>query len=227
MARGFYPEAKSVLDLVLADAKPDAIDPAALIMHSVASILMGRPGLGLKDLANPAIGTNYDSQLWKALALARQGKWAEAREKFKNVEFAITSLPIDLQRIVITDAMRAAIEVKDYSGADKRSSDLDVIGLPPELLPTVAVMRGRLAEALGHDKDASSQYKLAIESPDRQAATEAKLYDIALKQKRDEISPADALRELETTEAMWRGDALEVRALRDDGPSLCRCRALQ
>ena len=129
-------------------------DPAALIVHSVASTLMGRPELGLKDLANPAIGANYDSQLWKALACARQGKWAEAREKFKNVEFAITSLPIELQRIVITDAMRASLEVKDYSGAAKRSSDLEVIGVPPEQKPAVAVLRGRLAEALGHDKDA-------------------------------------------------------------------------
>ena len=46
MARGIYQEAKAVLDLVLADAKPGAQDPVALIMHSVASILMGRPGLG-------------------------------------------------------------------------------------------------------------------------------------------------------------------------------------
>ena len=137
LARGFYPEAKAVLDIVLADAKPDAQDPAVLILHSVASILMGRAPVGLKDLANPVIGKNYDSELWKALAYARQGKWAEAREKFKNVEFAITSLPIDLQRIVITDAMRASLEVKDYSGADKRCSDLDVIGIPPELKPAI------------------------------------------------------------------------------------------
>ena len=60
MARGFYPEAKAVLDLALADAKPGTEDPAALIVHSVASTLMGRPGLALKDLANPVIGNNYD-----------------------------------------------------------------------------------------------------------------------------------------------------------------------
>ena len=157
MARGFYPEAKGVLDLAMADAKPGTEDPAALIVHAVASTLMGRPGQALKDLANPAIGNSYDSQLWKALAYARQGKWAEAREKFKNVEFAITSLPIDLQRIVISDTMRASLEVKDYSGADKRSSDLEVIGIPPELKPAISVMRGRLAEALGHDQDALSR----------------------------------------------------------------------
>ena len=88
MARGLYPEAKGVLDLALADAKPGLEDPVALMVHAVASTLMGHPGKGLKDIANPAIGSSYDSQLWKALALARQGKWADAREKFKNVEFA-------------------------------------------------------------------------------------------------------------------------------------------
>jgi tetratricopeptide (TPR) repeat protein len=213
MARGFYPEAKAVLDLALADAKPGTEDPAALIVHSVANTLMGRPGRALKDLANPVIGNNYDAELWKALAYARQGKWAEAREKFKNVEFAITSLPIDLQRIVISDTMRASLEVKDYSGADKRSSDLDVIGVPPELKPAISVMRGRLAEALGHDQDALSQYKIAIDSSDRQAATEGKLCEIALRQRRGEISQPDALHDLETVEVLWRGDALEVRAL--------------
>jgi tetratricopeptide (TPR) repeat protein len=213
LARGMYPEAKAVVDLVLADAKPGSEDPAALIVHSVASSLMGRPQQGLKDLANPAIGTNNDSQLWKALALVRLGKWAEAREKFKNVELTITSLPIDLQRIVISDTMRAAVEVKDYSGAAQRSSDLDVIGLPDEMKPAIAVLRGRLAEALGHDMDALDNYRHAVESPDRAAAAEAKLDEIALRQKRDEISPADALRELETLSVTWRGDMIEVKTL--------------
>jgi tetratricopeptide (TPR) repeat protein len=213
LSRAMYPEAKGILDLVLVDSDPGLVDPVALIVHSVAASLMGRPDLGLKDLTNQAIGTNYDSQLWKALAYARQGKWAEAREKFKNVEFAITSLPIDLQRIVIADAMRASIEVKDYAGADKRSGDLEIIGIPPELKPAIAVLRGRLAEALGRDKDAFNQYKVAVDSTDRPAAAEARLCEIALKQKRNEISQADALPELETLSVMWRGDAFEVRAL--------------
>jgi tetratricopeptide (TPR) repeat protein len=213
MSRGMYSEAKSVLDLVLADAKPGLEDPVVLIVHSVASTLMGRPGQGLKDLANPAIGTNYDSQLWKALAYARQGKWAEAREKFKNSEFAINSLPMELQRIVISEAMRASIEVKDYSGAAKRSGDLDAVGLTPELKPAISVLRGRLAEALGHDKDALDAYRSAVESSDRSAAAEAKLLEVMLRQKRDEIGLADALRQLETLSVTWRGDSVEVKTL--------------
>ena len=213
MSRGMYPEAKGVLDLALGEAKPGREDLSALIMHSVASTLMGRPEQGLKDLASPAIGTNYDSQLWKALALARQGKWADAREKFKNVEFAITSLPLELQRAVLTEAMRAAIEVKDYSGAASRSNDLDVIGIPADLKPAIAVLRGRLAEALGRDKDALAEYKAAARSADRASAMEARLLDIALRQKRDEIGQEESLRNLETLSVTWRGDGLEVKAL--------------
>jgi tetratricopeptide (TPR) repeat protein len=213
LAREMYPEAKAILDLALVDAKPGTEDPVVLITHAVASILMGRPELGLKDLANPAIGTNYDSQLWKALAYTRTGKWADAREKFKNIEFAISSLPIELQRIVIFDALRATLEVKDYSGADKRANELAIIGPPTGTKPDFSVMRGRIAEALGRDKDALDEYQKAVDSDDRPAAAEATLLQIALKQKRDEITTADALAQLETQAITWRGDGLEVQTL--------------
>jgi tetratricopeptide (TPR) repeat protein len=213
MARGMYPEARGVLNLALADFKPGSEDAVALVMHAVASILSGRPEQALKDLANPAIGTNYDSQLWQALAYARQEKWAQARDKFKNVDLAIAALPVDLQRIVLSDAMRASIESKDYAGAARRSSDLEVVGVSPQMIPAISVLRGRLAEALGHDRDALDLYRMATDSADRAAATEARLFEIALRQKRKEISQPDALRELETLSVMWRGDSLEVRAL--------------
>ena len=213
MARGMYPEAKGVADLILADVRPGHEDSAALMIRTVANILIGRPEQGLKDLANPVIGTNYDSQLWKALAYARQAKWAEAREKFKNVEFAIASLPVDLQRIVLAEAMRASLEVKDYAGAARRRSDLDVVGISSEIMPGIAVLRGRLAEALGYDKDAQSDYRIAIASSDRAAASEARLLDLMLRQKREEISQADLLRELETLAVTWRGDAVELKTL--------------
>jgi hypothetical protein len=109
--------------------------------------------------------------------------------------------------------MHASLEVKDYPGAAKRASELDVIGIAPEQAAAVGVLRGRLAEGLGHDKDALDEYKRAAASSDRPAATEARLLQVALKQRRDEISQEDALRELETLAITWRGDTLEVQAL--------------
>lgn len=213
LARGMYVEAKGILDLALADVKPGEEDAAALTVHAVASTLAGRSELALADLANPAVAVNIDSQLWKALALGRLQKWAEAREKFKNVEFAITALPVDLQRIVIAEAFRASLEVRDYPGAAVRSNDLEVLGVGPDQAASIAVLRGRLAEALGRDQDALAAFAAASGSADRPAASEAKVREIALRQKREEISDDDALRDLEVLAATWRGDSTEVKTL--------------
>lgn len=213
LARGLYPEAKGILDLVFSEMKPGEEEASSLTLHAVASTLAGRPEVALTDLASPAITANIDSQLWKALAYARQQKWADAREKFKNVDFAITALPLDLQRIVIAAAFRASLEVRDYPGASVRSNDLDMVGLAPEQVGSIALLRGRLAEALGHDQDALTAFRTAATSTDRPAAVEAELRTIALRQKRDEITDDDALRELEVLSVMWRGDAIEVKTL--------------
>jgi tetratricopeptide (TPR) repeat protein len=213
VARGMYLEAKGETEVILSDPGPKVEESVVRMVHAVASIVMGRPGEGLKDLNSPAIGENYDSQLWKGLAYAGQAKWADAREKFKNVDFAIASLPLELQTIVTLQAMRASLEVKDYAGAARRRSELEVIGVPAATMPAVAVLRGRLAEALGHDKDALDEYKFAVNSADRAAAAEAKLAEVVLRQKRGEINQAETLRELETLSAIWRGDVIEVKTL--------------
>jgi tetratricopeptide (TPR) repeat protein len=213
VARGMYPEAKAECEVILADASPKVEESVVRMVHAIASTVMGRPELGLKDLASPAIGDNYDAQLWKGLAYAGQAKWADAREKFKNVDFAIASLPLELQTIVTLEAMRASLEVRDYAGAARRRSELDVIGVPAATRPAVAVLRGRLAEALGHDKDALDEYEFTVNSSDRAAAAEAKLLEVVLRQKRGEINQPETLRELETLAVMWRGDSIEVKTL--------------
>jgi hypothetical protein len=213
LARNFYPEARAAASLAVLEAKPGSEDPAALILRAAASIMMNRPDAGLKDLANPAIGNGYDLEVWKGLALARQKKWPEAREKFKNAEFSIAALPEDLQRIVLAEAMRACLEVHDYAGASARNNDLGVVGVAPEMKPMVTVMRAQLAEALGRDKEALAGYDQVTGSTNREWASEATLQALALRQKRHEVSDEDALRQLETLAVTWRGDEIELQTL--------------
>jgi hypothetical protein len=213
MARGMYEEAHGLANLILSETKQGTEEADVMMLRAVSSILIGRPERGLKDLASPSIGNGYDSQLWQALAFARQGKWVDAREKFKNAEFSIATLPLELQRIVTSEAMRASLEVRDYAGASRRRSELEVVGIPTEMKPSVAVLRGRLAEALGHDKDALDEYRFAANSADRPSAAEGRLLEVLLRQKRGELGKAEVLRELETLSAIWRGDGIEVQTL--------------
>ncbi|MGM4917042.1 tetratricopeptide repeat protein [Tardiphaga sp. 813_E8_N1_3] len=213
MARGMYNEAKGVADLAIADTKVGEESPVALIVHAVASAMMGRPEQTLKDIANPVLGPGYDGELWKALAYAKQEKWVEARERFKNAEFTLAALPADLQRAALMLALRASLEVKDYAGASSRGSELETVGIPPEIKPAAMLLSGWLDEALGREKDALSKYQDVTGSVDRQSAAEAKLREINLRQKRNEISSEDALHDLEVLAVTWRGDGTEVQVL--------------
>ena len=173
MARGMFQEARGVTNLILSESKAGSEDAAVVMVNAVASILIGHPERGLKGLASPVIGNGYDSQLWKGFAFARQEKWADAREKFKNAEFSIAALPLELQRIVTTDAMRASLEVKDYAGASRRRSELEVIGIPNEMKPEIAVLRGRLAER-GARQDRSTTTGRAQPATGRRGPGEAR-----------------------------------------------------
>ena len=111
-------------------------------------------------------------------------------------------------------ALRASLEVKDYAGASSRGSELELVGIPPEMKPS-----GHAAQRLAR-RGAGPRQGRAAEVPgascassDRQAAAEAKLREIALRQKRHEISREDALRDLEMLSVTWRGDGIEVQTL--------------
>jgi hypothetical protein len=149
LAREMYAEAKGVLDVAVAEDHPTAEDPTGLVMRAIAKIMMGRVDEGLQDLASPLVGNSNDAQLWRALAYAKQGKWGEANENFKKVETAITTLPMEFQRQVILEAVRASIETKDFGAAAQKLNEFETLGVPEELEPRVAVLTGRLAESMG------------------------------------------------------------------------------
>jgi tetratricopeptide (TPR) repeat protein len=213
LARDMYAEAKGALSVVIGEHKPIPEDTSALVLRGIANILMDRPEEGLKDLASPLIGNQFDAPLWRAYAHARQGKWVEAREGFKGVERALGALPIELQRRVLAAALRASIEVHDFAGAAKQLNEFELIGVSHELEPTVSVLSGRLAEGLGRNEDALNAYRTAADSWDRRAAAEGRLRELMLRYHNGDAKRAEVIAALETLTTIWRGDETEVEAL--------------
>ena len=134
---------------------------------------MNRPDDALKDLSNPAIGDQHDAPLWRALAYACQGKWAQARDSFKSVEATIATLPIELQRDSAQGARCAPRSRSAISPPPPTElNDLETIGLPRELQPAISVLIGRLSEGMGRNEDALAAYRTAADSWDRPAAAQ-------------------------------------------------------
>jgi hypothetical protein len=213
LARDMYPEAKGVLDVMLADQRPANEEASAMVLRAIAELMMNRPEDTLRDLANPIVGDQHDAPLWRALAYAQQGKWALARQDFKSVEASIATLPIELQRQALMEEMRAAIEVGDFGGANDDLNDLETIGVPHEMRPAMSVLIGRLAEGTDHRDDALAAYRAAAESSDRPAAAEGRLHETLLRYALGDLKREEVVGELETLTTIWRGDDTEVEAL--------------
>lgn len=214
LARDMYEEAKGVLDVAIADNRSTAEVGSAIVLRAIAEVMINRPEDALRDLADPVVGDQHDAPLWRALAYARQGKWAQARDGFKAVEAEVATLPLDLQRIALKEEMRSAIETRDLDGASSNLNDFETIGVPHDMEPTIAVLMGRLAEALGHNEDALAAYRTAADSWDRPAAAQGQLRETALRYRLGDLKREEVITQLESLTTIWRGDETEIEALK-------------
>jgi hypothetical protein len=124
--------------------------------------MLDRPDDALKELSKPQVGNQQDAPIWRAIALARQGRWADARDIFKTVSAAVGALPIELQRMAMKEALRSSIELRDFNNAARLVNDFETVGVTPDLEPTINVLLGRLYEGLGRTEDALASYRAAL-----------------------------------------------------------------
>ena len=213
LARDMFTEAKAVLDVTVADSPPTTDDSTQLVLRAIANIMIGRPEAALKDLSNPFVGNQHDAPLWRALANVRLGKYAEGRDGFRSAEAAMTTLPLEFQRTILKDMVRAALEVGDVTGAAGHLNEFEMVGVPRELEAVIAVLTGRLAEGLGRTDDALRSYRTAHDSWDRPAAAQGRLREIQLEYGRGNRERTSAIADLETLTTIWRGDQTEIEAL--------------
>ncbi len=214
IARDMLAEAKGVLDFTLSQER-GADDVTGTVLSAVTNVMMDRPAAALKELGNPQIGNQLDAPVWRAMAYARQGQWAEAHKRFKQIDStALGVLPIELQRLALRAALRAAIEVGDFDDASGVLAELKTAGVPPALAPSVAVLVGRIDEGLGRNEAALKEYRSAAGSTDRPAAVQGQLREIVLRSKLGDLPRKELVGQLETLTTVWRGDATETEGLK-------------
>jgi tetratricopeptide (TPR) repeat protein len=213
LAKDMAPEAKAVLDVALSDQR-GSDDVTGSVLTAVADVMLDRPEDALKVLAKPQVGNQQDAPIWRAMALALQGKWAEAQKVFKTTGAAMSALPIELQRMAMKEALRAAIEVRDFNSATKVANDIETVGVTPDLEPAINVLIGRLYEGLGRNEDALSSYRAAATSKNRRAAAQGRLREIVLTFATGGMGRKDVINDLETLTTVWRGDETETEGLK-------------
>ena len=74
-----------MLDVALSDQRGSE-DVTGSVLTAVADVMLDRPDDALKELAKPQVGNQQDAPIWRAIAYARAGRWADAQTIFKDGE---------------------------------------------------------------------------------------------------------------------------------------------
>ena len=153
----------------------------------------------MKDLTHAAVSKRSDIALWRALALAQQGKWVEAREGFRTLETASATLPLEMQRFAFQEAARAAVEVRDFGGAASLINEFDTLGSGARARRRARRAQGaRDGRARPPRRGAHALSRGRRDRRDRPAAARGRLREIALRQSIGEIKREEATAALET-----------------------------
>lgn len=214
LAHGLAAEAKGALDALVREDSKFPLNARFFLLRGLSELMIGRPARALDNLGNAELAESQDAALLRAVAYAEVGAWGEARDQFRAGNVGLKLLPLDLQRRILFAALRAAVEVRDFTEASRLVSEIDAAEVPAEMAAEYAVLAGHLAEGLGRVDRAESLFETAAASENSPASAEARYKLVELKLARGEFNRAKAIEHLESLAFFWRGDRTELEASR-------------
>ena len=184
------------------------------LLHGLAELMMHRPSAAFQDLNNPVLAKSPQAALLRTAALSALTRWSEARDQFNAGRNAVATLPLEVQRTVLMEGMRVMVSASDFGAASDIRAQLDLIGIPPAMKPTVKLLSARLALGLGRADQAAADYAELAAGPESPAMAEARLRLVEMRMGRGGLDRPRAIEALETLSFVWRGDETEVETMR-------------
>lgn len=213
LAHEFAAEAKGVLEAGAREDNEILNRPLFYLLRGLADLNLGRAQEALADFTNKQLEGVREAVLFRTIALAELGRWAEMRETLRFGADALPDLPVAYQRRVLLSAARAAVETGDIAGASRALNDLEGMDVPPSMQPAFTLLAGRIAESIGRFERARALYETVAAVEDGPDAAEARLRSVAMRQALGELDRSKAIERLETIAVSWRGDRIELAAI--------------
>lgn len=213
-ANGYFMEAHGILRQ-MARADPEVInDPSFNALRGGTLVMMGRTAEAREDFEVHALANDQDAALWVGLLDVADHSWESALESFEEGADAIYAYSPDLQARFRLAAARSALQLERLSRAANELEALPSDIEEPALAMNARLLRGWYLESIGRTDEAIEAYDTVLKSHQRPAVAEAELRTIGLLLKEEKISRADAIKNLERLQLVWRGDDTEIGAMR-------------
>jgi tetratricopeptide (TPR) repeat protein len=214
LAHDLPANALGTIEAGVADELQSGDDAGLAMLHGLAELDLGRYDAALRDLSKTSLAGSAEAALLRASTLMHLAQFPEARDQFALGRVGLTGLPIELQRIVLLDGLRAAIEVSDFAEATRIRNDFETIGVSPKQQPMLSLLSARLAHGVGKTDQAASELAQVAQDDNGPAAAEARLRLIEMRYGRGDLDRIKAITALESLSFAWRGNITELETLR-------------
>lgn len=209
-AQHLAPEALGLLRRV-AEAQPDIVSrPEFALLQGASMVLAGQSEEGLEVLRRPAFRDSPEAAVWRGVALAQLGEWADAARNFEAGGPWLRDYVSPLLDTLVQAAAQTALERGNVNEAERLLARLsDETAGASDRTPAVAYYRGKIALLQGDIGEAERRLNQAAASNDRYYRTLAELDLIELWRDEGRLTAEQAVGRLQGLQYAWRGDWLE------------------
>lgn len=213
-ANGLDAEAEGVLDRLVARAPIAATEVRFQLLHGAVLFGLQRYDEAVREFQRPDLAPLAEAALWRGAAEAAKRDWTKALANLQRGRNVLAAYPPAIRARFELAIARAELGTHDPDGAATTLAFLRNEHPNPATVAESYYLSGAAADQLGKTADAKSDYEKAVASNQMAARVRSKLAltELALKKKR--LTPAEAIRRLNTLRFAWGGGVFEDRVLR-------------
>lgn len=214
LAHGFAHEALGLMRLA-ADEDPALVrDPSFNLLMGAAQSLAVRPKEAEAYLERPGLENNADAAVWKTINLTRLRDWTGAKSAQPRGRAVIGNYPLLVQTEFNLAAAESLVEINDFGRAAAVLSEIDPSQVDSAQAGRYDILRGRIADASGRSREALTAFDIVARSDERPLAAEATYRALRIRHRDGDIATEEAANRLAGLATSWRGDEIELKALR-------------
>ncbi len=214
VANGYAFEALGHLQIMEKSAPEFARGKGFRTLFAATEVFAGRPDEAFRRLNHPEFESDPDASVWLALAAARSGRWREAEEALPRALSVAGDYSDKVRQMLLLDSVEVSLLDQQFTKATAELAEVNPAYLDQEGIARYNLLRGKIAVARNQLNEAHDAFQAAIDTKYLPIANDAWLQDVKLSYQHNEIDSEKAIDELAGLTTIWRGDDVELEALR-------------
>ncbi|MCJ9430349.1 hypothetical protein [Kordiimonas marina] len=213
LAFGRAAECLGMLDRMLSEDPLLAQNTDYLAVRGVANFKMGRLKEAAKDLGSKELEAEQDADLWRTQVAEAMGHYKEALDHYRRGKDIMGTYDDSDRADIQLAVVRSALATGDLEMAQRELELLNGLKLTDAQMSESVYQSARIAERQGQVDKALQQFDDLSNAPQHWIAARARYSRILIGLKKGDLSPVDAIDQLERLRYSWRGDRFEVQLI--------------